>query len=216
MLGTAAQIVEELQTILLVEYLQSAFYARGIAAAGLIPATDTPIFATINSQHASHVPVLVGLITSKGGAAATRPVFDFTAKGALPGFAFAATQYDTFKLLAQAFEDLAVRACGGQVPRLIADKATLTDVLGIQSVEARHASEVRRLRGKKGWMTGNSRDDLPAFLQPIYAGEENATQGGVSLAALAVGFGGAEGATEAFDEPLTREQVTAIIAPFLP
>jgi hypothetical protein len=108
-----------------------------------------------------------------------------------------------------------VRAYNGQAPRLISDKATLNVALGIHSVEARHASEIRRLRGRKGWITGSSRDDLPLFLQPIYAGEENVTQSGVSLAPLATGFGGVDSASEAFDEPLTKEQVTAIITPFL-
>ena len=82
-------------------------------------------------------------------------------------------------------------------------------------MEARHASEVRRLRGKKGWITGNSRDDLPAFTQPIYNGEDNATQAGLDITALGTNNGGAAGVTEAFDEPLTKEQVLAIVTPFL-
>ena len=48
----------------------------------------------------------------------------------------------------------------------------LTTALQIHSVEARHASEVRRLRGQKGWITGNQ-TDVPQ-LQPVYAGEDAA------------------------------------------
>ena len=95
------------------------------------------------------------------------------------------------------------------------DKAILTAALTIHSVEARHASEVRRLRGKKGWITNASRDDLPAFTQGIYNGEDNITQGGVNLTVIAANFGGSASASEAFDEPLTKDEVTAIVTPFL-
>jgi len=82
-------------------------------------------------------------------------------------------------------------------------------------VKGRRASEVRRLRGKLGWITGNSRDDLPAFAQAVYDGEENVQQGTVNVASLAGGFGENAGATQAFDEPLTSAQVSAVIALFV-
>ena len=110
-----------------------------------------------------------------------------------------------------------MRAYKGQAPRLISDKAVLTAALTIHSIEARHASEVRRLRGLKGWITGSSRDDLPAFTQGIYDGEDNVMQGpvDVSMLTLASTNGGTDAATEAFDEPLTKDQVTAIVSPFI-
>jgi hypothetical protein len=209
------EVVDALQFALLLERLEQDFYSRGVAATGLIPAVDTTIFNTILSHETVHVGVLQTLITGRGAVAPAKPVFDFTAKGAVPGFTFAATQYETFKLLAHAFEDLGVRAYKGQVVRLMGDKPALNTALAIHSVEARHASEIRRLRGKKGWITGSSRDDLPAFLQPVYAGEENVTQGTVAVTTIAADFGGADGASEAFDEPLTKAQVTAIVTPFL-
>ena len=155
------------------------------------------------------------LITQKGATPGAKPTFDFTAKGNVPGFNFGITQYATFTVLAQAFEDTGVRAYKGQAGRLVNDKAILTAALTIHAVEARHASEVRRLRGKKGWITGNSRDDLPAFTQGIYNGEDNITQGGVNLTAIAANYGGSASATEAFDEPLTKQEVTDIVTPFL-
>jgi hypothetical protein len=81
-------------------------------------------------------------------------------------------------------------------------------------VEARHASEIRRLRGKKAWITGNSRDGLPAFTQPSYDGEDNVVQAGLDISALGTNNGGVNAVTEAFDEPLTKDQVTAIVSPF--
>jgi rubrerythrin len=214
---TPSDVVDVLQFALLLEYLEADFYQRGVAASGLIDAADRTIFTTIAAHETVHVEALRGLIGQKGATPIAKPAFDFTAKGALAGFAFAAGQYETFKALAMAFEDTGVRAYKGQAGRLINDKAALSAALSIHSVEARHAAQVRRLRGRKGWISGNSRDDLPAFTQAIYDGEDIAVQGGAALSTLP-GFaanGGLTAATEAFDEPLTKEQVTAIVTLFL-
>ena len=151
---------------------------------------------------------------ARGSAPQPQPVFDYTGKGAVSGFAFLPTQYETFKQLAHAFEDLGVRAYAGQVSPLSSDSAALTSALTIHSVEARHACEVRRLRGRKGWISGNSRDDLPAFAQPIYDGEDNTLQGAISVDSIA-NSGNSNAATEAFDEPLTMAAVVAVLTPFL-
>jgi hypothetical protein len=103
--------------------------------------------------------------------------------------------------LSQGFEDTGVRAYKGQAAALMANDAVLTTALQIHSVEARHASAVRRLRGQKGWITGNQTDIAP--LAPVYAGEE-VGQGVTSTASA-----------EAFDEPLTTDQVLAIANLFI-
>ena len=210
-----ADVLDVLQFALTLEYLEADFYTRGVAATGMIPAADATIFTTIRDHENTHVTALRALISSKGATPVAKPIFDFTAKGNVAGFNFGASQYATFQVLAQAFEDTGVRAYKGQAGRLINDKAALTAALTIHSVEARHASEVRRLRGKKGWITSNSRDDLPAFTQAIYNGEDNVTQAGIDVTALGAGNGGTAGVTEAFDEPLTKDQVLAIVTPFL-
>lgn len=211
-----SDVLDVLQFALLLEYLEAEFYQRGVAASGLIDAADMTIFQTISSHETTHVTALKALISGKSATPNDKPEFDFTAHGAVT-FDFSAGQYDTFKALAQAFEDTGVRAYKGQAPRLVNDKAVLTAALTIHSVEARHASEVRRLRGLKGWITGNSRDDLPSFTQGIYDGEDNVMQGGVDVSALSLtaSNGGTAAATQAFDEPLTKAQVTAIVTPFI-
>lgn len=214
--AASADVLDSLQLVLRLAHLQSDLYSRALAATDFVAATDQTVFTTLRTQEGAHVTTLSGLILLRSSTPVPRPVFDFTAKGALPGFGFATGQYETFRLLAQAFEDLSVRAYKGQLQALVADKPALNAALAIHSVEGRHASEVRRLRGKKGWITGSSRDDLPAFLQPVYDGEDNVTQGTVNVTAAASGFGGADAASEAFDEPLTAVQVTAILAIFLP
>jgi hypothetical protein len=82
--------------------------------------------------------------------------------------------------------------------------------LDIHSVEARHASEIRRLRGQKGWVSGNMTSGVPAA---IYAGEDNVTQGGVDVTTVTTIS--AAYIMECFDEPLTMDQVLAIAKPFI-
>jgi len=216
--GSAPEdVIDVLQFALLLEYLEADFYQRGVDAPGLIAAADRTVFTTISDHENVHVTALRALLTAKGTTPIAKPAFDFTAKGNLAGFNFAAGQYETFKALAMAFEDTGVRAYKGQAARLIGDPAAMSAALSIHSVEARHAAEVRRLRGKKGWISGNSREDLPAFTQAIYDGEDTVVQGGATITSLpdAAANGGATAATEAFDEPLTKAQVTAIVTPFL-
>ena len=210
-------VLDVLQFALLLEHLEAEFYTRAVAAAGLIPAADRTIFTTIRDHENVHVSALQSIISGRGAVPVARPAFDFTAKGALAGFNFGSTQYATFQALAQAFEDTGVRAYKGQAGRLINDKAILTAALAIHAVEAEHAAMVRRLRGQKGWVAGNSRGDLPAFTQGIYDGDGVTVQGGIDVATLASASsnGGATAASEAFDEPLTKAQVTAIVTPFL-
>lgn len=214
---TPSDVLDVLQFALLLEYLESEFYNRGTANADVmqIPASDRPIFTVIQQHENDHVAALKTFITARGGTPGTKPSFDFTAKGNVPGFNFGAGQYATFQALAQAFEDTGVRAYKGQAGRLINDKAALNAALSIHSVEARHASEIRRLRNLKGWISQKSRGDLPAFTQPIYDGEDNTMQAGADLTALGNGNGGLDAVTEAFDEPLTKQQVTDIVTPFL-
>ena len=212
-----AEVLAALQLLLQVEYLQSTLYARATAAAatGLVPTTDTAVYTALAANNAKHLSLITEAITTRTALPAPSPTFDFTVKGAFPGFAFAAGQYATLQMLSQIVEDLGVRAYLGQLGALATDVAVLNTARAILTVKGRHASQVRRLRDKLGWITSNSRDDLPAFAQAVYDGEENVQQGTVNVASLAGGFGENAGATQAFDEPLTSAQVGAILALFV-
>lgn len=211
---TPSDVMDVLQFALLLEHLEAEFYTRGTQSGGPIPSSESVVFATIRDHENAHVAALTQVIQAKGGTPGAKPAFDFTAKGAVPN-PFAPGNYQIFLALSQAFEDTGVRAYKGQAGRLIGDKQVLSAALAIHSVEARHASMVRYLRGQKGWITLDDRGGLPAFAQPIYNGEQNVTQAGVNLSALGNGNGGIDAVTQAFDEPLTKEQVTAIVTPFL-
>ncbi|HEX6913246.1 MAG TPA: ferritin-like domain-containing protein [Longimicrobium sp.] len=218
--GLPAGIVNVLNFALTLEELEAEFYVTGMNTSGLIPAADRQIFGTIRDHEVAHVQFLRNVL---GSDAVAKPTFDFTAGGAFAPFG----DYAQFQALAQAFEDTGVRAYKGQAANLLPAKAVLRAALTIHSVEARHASEVRRLRGgftdqepQQGWITLNLRGTgMPAATQPIYDGEELVTQAGIDIGTLpgaAAGSTiGANAASESFDEPLTREQVLAIVDAFI-
>jgi rubrerythrin len=207
-----SSVIETLNFALKLEYLENEFYNIGTNS-GVIPAVDTATFAQIKKHETAHVTFLKNAL---GTSAITKPTFDFTANGA---YASVFTSYSTFLSLAQTFEDAGVRAYKGQVSALQDDNETLTAALQIHSVEARHAATIRRLRGKsttqsiKGWITKKEPNGLPAG---IYEGEENLTHAGTSISTIDALASISENAkTEAFDEPLTKAQITAIIQPFI-
>lgn len=201
------KITDVLNFALTLEYLEDDFYRTALGSSGLIPRNTQEIFRQISKHETAHVALLKSVLGSK---AVAKPTFDFTAGGA---FGDVFRNYQTFLALSQAFEDTGVRAYKGQAGNLKDNAKILTTALQIHSVEARHAAEVRRLRGEKGWISGDSRGTLPAPTQPIYSGEGNTTQGGVNLNGLA-GLSN-DVITEAFDEPLAKEQVLAIAKLFI-
>ncbi len=195
---------------LLLEFLEAEFYVMGVES-GVIPAgKEEHIFKLIRDHEVDHVEFLKVVLNSLGLDPIDKPEFDFTAGGNFDPF----NDYNQFLALSQAFEDTGVRAYKGQATSLMRNGDLLTAALQIHSVEARHASEVRRLRGIKGWITGNERGvGMPAATQAIYDGEENVEQGGVDVTTIT--DIGNDGVTEAFDEPLNRHEVLAIAGLFL-
>ena len=202
--GLPQGIVDVLNFALTLEYLENEYYIMGLAS-GVIPAADRPIFELIQDHEQAHVEFLQAQL---GSAAVAKPEFDFTAGGMFAPF----SDYPTFKLLSQAFEDTGVRAYKGQAPALIESDVVLTAALTIHSVEARHAARVRRLNGLQGWIPF-AQPGVPAAAQPVYAGEDNVTHLGLNV--TTVTSVDDEEVTEAFDEPLTKDEVLAIAGPFI-
>ncbi|GAB4024839.1 ferritin-like domain-containing protein [Spirosoma koreense] len=211
-------VVDVLNFALLLEYLEAEFYAKAVDQPGLIPASDMEVFKKIGEHEKEHVEFLKSAL---GGSAIAKPAFDFTAGGKFPTVF---SDYQTFLVLSQSFEDLGVRAYKGQAPRLIGNRDVLLSALKIHSVEARHAAEVRLIRGLRVWTSEQETGGAPAA---VYAGENEMKvwQAPIDLPPLVSPFlkqnDGNVGQTaervvrEAYDEPLTKEQVTAIAGPFI-
>lgn len=188
--GASPQAISDvLNYALTLELLEDAFYKQALSS-GIIPGGDAAIFRQISKHETAHVTLLSGLGATAldlGGTITFTKVF-----------ADVFTNYETLKIVAQTLEDTGVRAYKGRAIEL-QNTDTLTVALQIHSVEARHAAMIRRLRGKKGWITQANPDDGAA---EAYGGED-ASNGVFSV--------GADASTQAFDEPLTAAQVIATV-----
>lgn len=217
--GVTGIIEDTLNFALTLEYLEANFYIKGVGTAGLIPAgPGVAALTTIRDHENAHVNFLKTAITALGATPVsfTAASFDFTAKGTFPTVF---SDYDTFLAVAQTFEDTGVRAYKGQAGNLMANNDILTAALNIHSVEGRHASHIRQMRKARGanvkpWITGKESGINSTAVQASYDGEEITTQAGVNIVNINGLSISAAAASEAFDEPLTKEAVLAIAMPF--
>ncbi|NIF05159.1 ferritin-like domain-containing protein [Chryseobacterium sp. Tr-659] len=200
-------LTDALQLALVLEYLENEYYSIGLSTPGLIPNADRTVFMQISKHESAHVSFLKSTLTSLGTAPGNKPTFDFTANGSFSPF----TDYNQFLILAQAFEDTGVRAYKGQAGNVMSDKGVLQAALQIHSVEARHASQVRRMRANKGWIELADGGNMPSATNPVYTGEDNLTQAGYNTGSL---FGAAAGSA-AYDEILSGSDATAIASLFI-
>lgn len=203
------------------EYLEAAFYNAGVASSLGFSATEKSYLVTIQGHENAHVAFLQSVLKSAAVAQTTQGnngTYDFTAGGTFPTVL---SNVDTYFAVAQAFEDTGVRAYKGQAGFLAGNQIVLTAALNIHSVEARHAAAIRQIRRSRGatttkpWISGANDTGITA-VNGNYAGEDNITQGPVTITSLAAvnGTTSTRIATEAFDEPLTSAQVVALVAPF--
>jgi hypothetical protein len=250
--GLPANIQAVLDFALALEIFENEFYKAVLgtssssaqndafdAVRAMVPAAALPAIQQIQEHEQQHVDSLLGN-GAQNGLGLDADSFDFTGgRGSGTGpFAQATTDLQHLLAVAQAAEDTGVRAYKGQAPNLMSNDVVLEAALRIHSVEARHASKIRRLRRGAGApdvvkfsgtisggglaaagvtnLTGVPQAAADA-IAAIYAGEGNTTQAGVNLTTLPnlpAGIDVVAAATEAFDEPLTRSEVVAIVQPF--
>ncbi|QXV65563.1 ferritin-like domain-containing protein [Mucilaginibacter achroorhodeus] len=219
---SSSSVVDVLNYALTLEHLEAAFYTQGLATSNLVPAANSTYLGLIKRDEVAHVKFLQTVISSLNATPVSAATYDFTGgnnKGNGP-FKDVFSNYATFLAVAQVFEDTGVRAYKGQAGNLLGNQTVLTAALSIHAVEARHASAIRQLRFNlnqssttKPYIVSTAslgNDTGVAAANGNYAGEENVTQGGVNLVtALNVS---AAVATASFDEPLTKDQVLALVA----
>jgi len=202
-------VVDVLNFALTLEYLEAEFYIMGLDSSGLLSGDVREVIAQISKHEDAHVEFLRTAIGSVGGTPVDKPNFDFTAGGTFPDVF---SNMETYLALSQAFEDTGVRAYKGQAGNLLMQGDVLEAALQIHSVEARHAAEIRRIRGSKGWIV-NAENTTAAAADPVYAGEDNIMQLGVD--ATSVTEVNATAVTEAYDEPLSEQAVLDIASLFI-
>lgn len=209
--------VAALQLALTLEYLEDEFYDLALQSGVITDSNVETVYKKISQHEQAHVNFLVAGLTNAGATPVSKPTFDFTAGGAFDPFNKTnPNAYAQLLALSQAFEDTGVRAYKGQAGNL-KGSPFLTAALQIHSVEARHASEIRRIRGLKGWITKNERGaGMPEQTQAVYDGEQNVMQGGMDVTTL--GTGGpysVNAATEAYDETISGDTAVAIASLFI-
>lgn len=202
-------IVDVLNFALTLEYLEAEYYQQGLDS-GVIESDTETVFQQISDHEQAHVTFLQDTIESLDESPAEKPLFDFTAGGQFDPF----NNYEQFLALSQAFEDTGVRAYKGQAGNLQGSPSVLTAALQIHSVEARHASQVRRIRGLKGWITQDNRGEgMPEATQPVYNGEGETSQLGIDVTSNTQVS--ADAVTEGWDEPLTKSDAQDIAGLFI-
>ena len=219
--GTNDTVIDILNYALTLEYLEAEFYAKAVASAGLIPAGDVTTGIQLIAKHeAAHVTFLKTAIMAANGTPVAKPTFDFTAGGL---FSNVFSSFETFLNVAQTFEDTGVRAYKGRAAEIVGGGDYLQAALQIHSVEARHAAHIRGLRkafgsgigNVKPWITGKMSGINSSAVQPSYDGEDLTVQATINIVNIN-GFSiSADAASEAFDEPLSKDQVLAIVKPFI-
>jgi hypothetical protein len=222
---------------------QNSAFVTVRAMAAAIPGV-VPTFQQIQKQEAAQVATLLTAGARNGLTLDARSfdfTGNRSANGGGP-FAAATTDLSFLLVMAQGAEDTAVRAYKGQAGNLISDPATLETALRIHSVQARHAARIRRIRrnadptntivrysgtisggGAAAAGAGTQSAAVTAVLEMIYGQGTNATsapseantiQAGVNVSTLSGARFAVEAAQEAFDEPLERADVVAILQPF--
>jgi hypothetical protein len=207
--------VSALQLALTLEYLESEFYSNALDE-NFLSADERIVIEQISRHETAHVTFLKNTLNTLRATVPAMPNFDFTAGG---NFNDVFSNPATFFAVAQAFEDTGVRAYKGQAGNLISEKALLTAALQIHSVEAKHASKIRRMRGLKGWIIGKERGmGMPEATQIVYDGEDNFDQAGFRTNNVTGTFNpplSATGGTESFDEPMSGATATTIASLFI-
>ncbi len=233
---TTDAVIDALNLALEFEYLEYTYYRQGNNTGSLIPPNDLPGFKVMEAQEKAHITFLNTTITTLGGVPFkpnnyTAPTtvmpyvpaaYDFNNGGNYTPF----SDYKTFLLLAQVFEDTGLHAIQGQMSALLGNNPILTQAFQLQAVEARHAAFVRHIRRiapinapeePAPWITNNI-GPTPTF-QYYYNGEDVTAQNGVVLSAIPNtyynnGTMPKISVTAAFDEPFDKARVLSFIAPF--
>jgi hypothetical protein len=221
---TTSVLVDSLSFALQLEYLEEAFYKKALQNTSVFPLPiHIDAFKKIGGHESAHVGLLKGVIAGLGEPVPAMPNIDMTAGGGSNNGPFAGyfTNYQNLLAMAQAFEDMGVRAYNDQTPNFVGYPDIIKAALGIHSVEARHAAHIRMMRLSnsvtevKPWITGNRSEIIDVFFRDIYGGEENVTQAGVNIININ-GYDISEDfATQAFDEPLKKSTIDKLTSFFI-
>ena len=217
---SGAGVVDALQFVLALKHFESALITQGLSKVKYSSPNTTGDVAALNTmkdQTNKHITFLKNAITAAGATpVSAKTNYDFTGGGA---YSNVMSSTITFLKVVQGVKDATVRAIKGQAPALVKQGDTLAAALAMHAVDARHAAKLRIMRLFNGysapikpWTSERDLTENEAIGKDVFIGEDVTTQAGVDTSKIS-GVTHAQ-ATEAFDEPLTKAQVTAALAPF--
>lgn len=213
---------EGLRLALRLETLQLKLYQQGIAVfmigSQAFSARELVAIRQVVGHDTAH---MTSLSASLGVAPPPMAGFDFTGgsgRGNGPFSSVFVTKSEFFKL-AQLLKDLAVRTYKSHIGGVMSASVTVTRTMQFHSVEARHAAQMRRLRGQPAWIIGITSSGFTSTLagsgssqadiaKIVHEGEDNVMQLGTLVP------GTAAQATSTFDEPLGGAAIATVLTFF--
>lgn len=135
--GKAGGDLDILNYALTLEYLESDFYATGLAA-GFLKDRDLELITPIGDHEKQHVAAVTDTIKTLGGTPVAKPKISY------PAGTF--DSKEKFLSTAAMFEELGVTAYHGQVP-LIKSGDLLAAAASIAGSESRHAAVLQQMTG---------------------------------------------------------------------
>ncbi len=201
------------------EYLEADFYNKMIASPlfATASAADQAAIRQISKHETSHVKLLEAVIRGIGGTTDAPVAFKTATFLSLATFG---KQLE----IAQLLEDTGVRAYKGRATDLmgIGDVAVtgvgtinpLQAALQIHSVEARHAAQIRGMRGQTAWISGSGDLDNADNYKGATP-ESNLKQAGFDLTSALGTMYSASDVAASFDEILTPKETLDLAGPLI-
>lgn len=220
---TTDVLYDGLANIIKWKYMKAEFYRLASATAlNMYPESAHATILKLAQAEAQHVQTLKDFMMSTAGEVPDIPAYDFTGgRGGGQGpFNGIFSNYSTFLVLAQVFEDTSVRVMKGQFYRFVNNAFIFNMVINMHSVDARNAAHIRLMRRQIGqdvkpWITDNRSDIDNNFVQRSYNSEAIKMQGNVNLTNLNGYSITDQQATQAFDEPINELEMQIIQEPFI-
>jgi hypothetical protein len=214
-------MIASLQVVLAIKHFELALLNNGLNRTFTKPlsAADRTALTTIKDQESKHIAFLQKTITSAGKVpVAAKATYDFTGSG---NYNDINVSSNTFLKIVQGIKDVSVRAIKGQAGVFVKAGPFLEAALAIHAVDARHSAKLRYMRlvngystTNKPWVSERDQTENETIGKLVFIGEDNDKQGASTVTNINGQNVTHAQATEAFDEPLTKDQVASALAPF--
>jgi hypothetical protein len=219
--GASEAMIASLQIVLAIKHFELALLNNGLTKSFSKPlsTSDRDALTQIKDHESKHIAFLQKTITDAGKIpVVAKTNYDFTGNGNYNDINVSSS---TFLKIVQGIKDVSVRAMKGQAVVFLKAGPFLDAALAIHAVDARDSAKLRYMRLVAGystinkpWVSERDKTESETIGKYVFAGEDNDKQGAstvTNINGLSVSHAQA---TEAFDEPLTKDDLAIALAPF--